>query len=226
MNKTDSVQKSFKSQVDKLCQVIEEFGNPFAESHKDLIVLDTQDIVDESVVTTVLTIHDIGKKQFQTFMTERVIERQTSLFQPIKANKFLFSCPRSKKNSNNATSFYIKTKLLFFSQLYLSYQVREGNLEEFFAHENQNFPASILHNGKLRIRQKSQLLQCLESTLSDQVAPVSPDVHVKILDGAAIVNILKPEPNTTFEEYATNVLLQNDYISVDSANQYITITLH
>ena len=57
---TDSVQRAFTKQVDKLCQVFEDHGNPFTESNNDLIVLDTPDIVDESVVDTIKT-HDIGK---------------------------------------------------------------------------------------------------------------------------------------------------------------------
>ena len=79
----DSVQNTFKNQVDKLCEVFEENGNSFAESSKDLILLDTHDIVDESVVTTVKTINGIGRNNFDTFMKERVIERTVSLFQPI-----------------------------------------------------------------------------------------------------------------------------------------------
>ena len=58
---TDSVQRAFTKQVGTFCQVFEDHGNPFVESNKDLIVIDTRDIVDESVVETLKTINDIGK---------------------------------------------------------------------------------------------------------------------------------------------------------------------
>lgn len=206
----NSVQKTFKKQVDKLCEVFEECGNPFAESSQDLIVLDTRDIVEESVITTVKTIHNIGKNQFDTFMKERVIGRTVSLFQPIKGNKLpLFSRPKPKKKTALMQEVStLKQNCSLFSQLYISCQVREGNLDDFFSHENQNSPPSISQHGKLRFGQKSQLLECLENTLSDQDTTESPDVQVKVIDGAVIVNILKPKPNTTFEEYAKYVFIK------------------
>ena len=67
-----------KNITNKLYQLFEEYGNPFAESSKDLIVIDTHDIIDESVITAINNIVDIGQSQFETFMKERVIERTVS----------------------------------------------------------------------------------------------------------------------------------------------------
>ena len=127
-----SVQNTFKKQVSKLCEVIEELGDPFVEN-KDLLVLDTHDIVGESVIQTIKTIYDIGKKQFNAFTKERIVEKTMSLFEPIKANKFpLFSCARPKnKTAVMQQVTTLKQNCSLFSQLYISCQVREGNLDQF-----------------------------------------------------------------------------------------------
>ena len=57
--------------------------------------------------------------------------------------------------------------------------------------------------GKVRIEHKSDLLLCLETgTLSEP-----PTIDVKILDGAAIVNMLPRDHSKTFKQYAINAFL-------------------
>ena len=92
---------------------------------------------------------------------------------------------------------------IFLHGLYIVCQTRDGNLEEFFNHENQSTPPSLSTMGLIRIGHKSDLLPCLETgTLSEP-----PVIDVKILDGVAIVNMLPRDYSKTFEEYAKNVFL-------------------
>ena len=65
-----------------------------------------------------------------------------------------------------------------------------GDLDSFFRHENQNFPPSLSKFGSLRMGKKSQLLPMLEDLAPVRQEP--PAVDVLLLDGAAIINILKP----------------------------------
>ena len=66
--------------------------------------------------------------------------------------------------------------------------------------------------GKIKIGHKSDLLPCLEtSTLSEP-----PVIDVKILDGAAIVNMLPRDHSKTFEEYAKSVFLP--YLEAQAQN--------
>ena len=44
---------TFTQHVKSLVGVIEEMGNPFLEESKDLLRLDTRDIVDEAVVSSI-----------------------------------------------------------------------------------------------------------------------------------------------------------------------------
>ena len=203
---TQSTQNNFKKQVKKLCDVIEEMGNPFKEESNDLLTLGTQDIVGSGVVETVRNVVTIGKEQFDVFLNDRIIERKTSLFIPLKKNSLpLFSCPKQNKISALANQVStLKQNCSLFAQLYVSCQVREGDLDNFFSHENQNFPPSISQQGMLRSCQKSELLTCVENLITTPQQLEAPKVQVKLIDGAALVNIMKPLPNSTFKQYVSN----------------------
>ena len=73
---TESIQKAFKKQIDDLCQIFEEHGNPFSENSNDLIVIGARDIIDDSVITIIKTIIDIAKSQFETFNKERLLKEK------------------------------------------------------------------------------------------------------------------------------------------------------
>ena len=203
-----SVQVTFQNQVKSLCSVIEEMGNPFLEQSEDLLVLGTREITDSSVVETVRKIEEIGKVQYQTFVTERLEKRTASLFEPIKRNKLsLFSSPppSKAKSSDKIQIASLKSNCSLFSRFYVSCQVRDGDLEAFFCHENQAFPPALSQFWELRTGTKSELLPCLEKISSVQVE--RPSVEALLLDGAAIVNMLSPGPSKTFMEYSQGVFL-------------------
>ena len=60
-----SVQKTFLAQTKNVTDVIEELGNPFADTSTDLYNLDSNLIMPDSVVNTA---EDTGKAQHQTFV--------------------------------------------------------------------------------------------------------------------------------------------------------------
>ena len=202
------VQATFHKQVKLLCSAIEEMGNPSQEQSEDLLVLDTRDIMDSSVTESVRQVEAIGKAHYQAFVTERLEKRTTSLFDPIKRKKLpLFSSPppAKAKSSDKMQKTTLKSNCSLFSRLYVSCQIRDGDLEKFFCHENQSFPPALSQYGKLRSGTKSDMVPCLE-----RLSPVQaqmPSVEALLLDGAAIVNMLKPGPSRTFEEYSQSVFL-------------------
>ena len=202
------VQDAFVKEVKSLRATIEEMGNRFMESSKDLLVLDTHDIVDSSVTGTIKNIVKNGKRQYEEFVTKRLVKRNKSLFDPIQTNKnFLFSCPPSKTVSKQKMQIAtLKQNCSLFAQLYVSCQVREGDLDDFFQHENQSFLPSLSQQGNLHHGSKSDLLECFEKLCPSQEDV--PDADVLILDGAAIVNMLKPGACQTFQDYADNVFIK------------------
>ena len=108
-------------------------------------VLDTCNIVNENVVTTVNPIETLGNDQFSDFIKDRLKSPTKSLFDPIRKNKLpLFSQTTTKRMSTKQIEVAtIKKNFQLFSQLYIACQVRDGNLDEFFSHENQLFPPSL-----------------------------------------------------------------------------------
>ena len=73
-------------------------GNPFKEASQDLLVLNSRDIIDPSVVATVRSIQKLGQEQCDKFVVERLEKGTASLYDPIKRNKLsLFSCPRTNE---------------------------------------------------------------------------------------------------------------------------------
>ena len=147
------VQKAFKKQVKLLSTAIAEMGNPFQKSTNDLLVLDTQDIMLPSVFETVKTSESVGQNQYREFVTERLEARSKSLFEPIRENKLPLFCshPLKSKSKEQRNVASIKRNVSLFSLLYISCQVRDGNLETFFSHENQDLPTSLSTYGDIRI---------------------------------------------------------------------------
>ena len=67
----------------------------------------------------------------------------------------------------------------------LAFQVRDGNLDEFFSHESQTFPPSLSKDDMLRTGNKSDLLSSLydiQDTTQDK-----PSVKCIAIDGTAVV---------------------------------------
>ena len=94
-----------------------------------------------------------------------------------------------------------------FSRLYIACQTRNGDLDEFFKHENQAYPPSISDRGNLRFGTKSDLLICL-SALSDHEIDVSQlQVDTYVLDGAVIVQMLRPGVCKTFGDYCDKLFI-------------------
>ena len=217
-----STQMAFFNQVKALSHVIEEMGNPFIDESNDLLVLDTRDIADPLVVNAMRTLKKTGQEQYDTFVTERLVTQTTPINDPIKRNKFpLFSRPpvREKSRAKHQLSS-LKSDCSLFSSLYISCQTRDGDLDQFFTHENQACPPSLSNMGKLRLGTKSDILSCLEKlvptlTPTDDSMPDvqpcpsmdTPTVDAVILDGAAIVNMLKPGTAHTFSDYASQIFL-------------------
>ena len=83
--------------------------------------------------------------------------------------------------------------------------MRDGNLHEFFEHENQAYPPALSQNGAMRATKKADLVACLEDIVAFQGSTTHPSVQATIFDGSAIVNMLRPGAAKTFLDYARQV---------------------
>ncbi|KAK3737220.1 hypothetical protein QZH41_001820 [Actinostola sp. cb2023] len=216
------MQVAFHRNVKSLTDVIEEMGNPFGDNSGDLLVLDSRDIANAAIVNNVRQIETLGKQQYENFVTERLVNRTKPITEPIKRNKLpLFSKPPAQEKSKAQHKVIsLKNDCSLFSRLYIACQIRNGDLEEFFKHENQAFPPSLSQAGAMRSGTKSDLVHCLENLIPPQENNLAnPTVTVIIIDGAAIVNMLKPGAAKTFQDYATLVFLPYITAQLRNANR-------
>ena len=98
----------------------------------------------------------------------------------------------------------MKRDCSLFSRMYISCQNRDGDLDEFFRHENQGCPPSLSDQGNLRLpKKKSELTECLQALTVPQ-SQMPRNLNVVIIDGAAVVNMVKPGTEQTLSEYAAD----------------------
>ena len=201
---TPSTQTAFLSEVKLLLNAIDRMGNPFDDDSGQLLTLHTKDVA-AGTAASVHCLYDIGKAQYDSFVKERLCDRSLSFLHPLKRNKLApFSVKRTQVSSAKNKISIMKADCALFSRLYIGCQTREGDLDEFFQHENQSFPPSLSLNGLLHFGAKSDLLQCLEK-LAAAVDAVDISSAAYIIDGAAVVQMLKPGSARTFSEYAETV---------------------
>lgn len=187
------MQMAFAQDVKALSGVMEEMGNPFSESSSDLLVLDSRNIADTAVADMVFQIKKLGLDQYEAYVEERLVNQTKPITDPLKRNNLpLFSRPPVREKSSKQLQLStLKNNCSLFSRLYIASQIRDGDLDEFFQHENQACPPEM---GVLRTGTKSDLLSCLQDLTPVNESVSSPIVQVTctILDGAAIVNMLRP----------------------------------
>lgn len=200
---TASAQRTFISQLNDFVVTVKNMGNPFEDDSGQLSTLHSKEVVVLEVASKVANILEIGKLQYDAFVSDRLINRTVNISEPLKRNNVL---PFDHKVSRTAPKLKskmlsLKNDLVLFSRLYIACQTRNGSLDEFFKHENQSSPPSLSSNGELNFCTKSDLLERFDKL-------VAPTDHIVldgcavIIDGAAIVQMLKPGSVTTFAEYA------------------------
>ena len=79
--------------------------------------------------------------------------------------------------------------------------------EDMFAQENSTCPPSLSSHGQMHKGTKSDILKCLVGDIEDSTSDTSPYSDVVILDGAFIVQSLRPGTASTFQDYAEKVFL-------------------
>lgn len=100
-----SFQVSFTRDVNALVATLNEMGNPFMEESNDLLVLDTKDISGPAATTRMCQIESLGIDQCNEFLTERLVRRTKSIYDPIKRNTLSFSknpLPRYQRHHNES----------------------------------------------------------------------------------------------------------------------------
>ena len=156
-------QVRFTTHVQSLVSTIEELENPFEEESTDLISLVSKDVADPAMKASVKRIKEIGKNQYEAFIKERLMERSKPIDESISRNtlplwKSLSKNSRSKEKMKLQS---VKTDCQLFLKLYIGCQSRDGDIDEFFSHENQSSRPSLSGCGRIRPGTKCDLINCL-----------------------------------------------------------------
>ena len=176
------------------------------EESGDLLNLNSKVVMPEKVVKAMQSMYATGVTKYDTFIKERFKSGSKSLSKTIPRNSLpVFSKPGVDKPKGAGKLPGLKNDRTLFSRLYIASQTREGDVDEFFKHENQPIPPALSNEGLVRTGEKRDLLDCLptnETTSND-----SPKVDAKVFDGPAVVHYLQPGTCATFDDYANDVFV-------------------
>lgn len=203
-NKTS--QKNFREDINKLVKAFNEFGNPFEDNSQDLVSIGTNIIMDKANTENLFKVESAGEQQFLDYWKDRIVDRKVPVSDTISKNKFhIFTSTKREATKVEKKLKMVKNNVALFSRLFISCQTRNGDLNTFFSHENQPTPPSLSENHTLRLpKKKSEIIQIL---CSDEEVHEAPEVDAKIMDGAAVINMLRPQSGKTFQDYAQNTFV-------------------
>ena len=141
----------------------------------------------------------------QHFFTKRTTQ-ETPWTETISQNKLPLFLDKEKPSKQKATIVSLKEERSQIMHLMLSGQSGRDVDEDVFSHENSKFPPSLTRNEEIYTECKSKIVNCIEEDIhfDCQERPAS---DVVVLDGALIVQILKPGDSATFEDYANIIFI-------------------
>ena len=127
----------------------------------------------EKAATTVRNAYSVGKKQCSDFIKERLCnsdDQRMSIYATVKKNRLALFQSKSivtvSKVKREATA--LKEKIQLYSSLYVGCKARQANLDEFFHHENHEYPQLLSDYGSFRKPTlKAYFLKCLPKFTDD-----------------------------------------------------------
>ena len=116
------------------------------------------------------------------------MKRDKVIQAPIKKNGLpLFKTPKARKTNSTKMVASLKSNVLLCSRMFIANQQRQGDLAEFFSHENQSYPPSMSDYGRLYTGTKSELLKVFE--IVDHIEG-KPDCAIE--DGRLLLHTIHP----------------------------------
>ena len=117
---SNSVQSIFHKEVKSLLPALKDVGNPFADDSNNLLDLETKIFVPEMIAQILHKLENVGEKQFQDFIEQRVWKRSGPLSDTISKNKLSLykavgSYSASRKDGQLNTAKYAS----LFSRLFI-----------------------------------------------------------------------------------------------------------
>ena len=150
-----------------------EYGNPFCEEEPMLVQIVSKHVLDENATSSAKCAREIGLNQFDSFINDQLWNGAASLYDNITKNNLLLF--RSKntvvtsKSKQRIANLDADRRL--YANLFIACQARDGDLDNFFAHENHVYPVSLSEYGKLKKSSaKSGFLQCMNNIVKPSLS--------------------------------------------------------
>ena len=193
-------QTDFKADVASLVDAFEQLGNPFLEDSGQMLDLDQSIIMPPEVVDNMRDAENIGKQLYDSFLHKRILTQEEAFTDPLpKRNLKLFKAhlaePRRKSDISAIKDQHSKA-----TQLLLAANSGRTLSDSVFAHESSDLPPSLTAKGKMYHGEKSEILECITPNELPIQRPVT---TAAVLDGAVIVQMIRPRNSVTFGEYFT-----------------------
>ena len=132
-----SVGKQFLSDINIFLGAKDDLCNPFSGESFDLYYPDAKVVIEEIITAELMQVED-EKKQRLEFVETRLHQTTCAITNTICKNNFKFfrtiKAPSLKKQEKLEK---VKDNVALLSLMYISCQTKEGNLKNFFSHENQ-----------------------------------------------------------------------------------------
>ena len=210
-------QDDFSVDVRNLVDALRSRGNPFLEAGVeglDLVNLDGR----ISNAKDVSAIYDKGKDQYDQFVNDVIVTRNTPLDSPIKNNAFqLFKITKRRKAQQPKVPL-LKASISLFGQLYIATTERYGDncdLDTFFAHEAHSFPPSMANgNEKMYHSTKSDIIHGIEKE-AEAIPHGATETDTQqqhdcmVQDGGQLIHQLDARGTGTFEQFTQRLFLKH-----------------
>ena len=215
---SEAVITLYKENTRKLKEVFKA-NDPFVIEENELLNIITKAVMPDTVKEAVLTRDEIGQERFDKFVKERIVERNLSVWSPMRKAKLeTWKSTRVTKKGRTASSVAAlrDDRALFARFLAVVLSRPQIDLKESISElELAAFPRALFNSGgDLRhCVGKSKLMNILDNLLPQQLPDREQEQHhragrsVIIIDGMAVVQSMgKPTWFSTGRDLATHFL--------------------
>ena len=180
------------------------FINPF--NNQTLVSISTGIQTTDRVTQDMLKARDLGQKSMEAFLTDRLCNSESSIFDPIKKLKLATFATMNKKKicKLKGKEISLRSSKDLFCKVTIIAQKRSINLNQLFEYPLGPLPLSLAETvGTLKKSAKSTLLHKVEGPV--EPATAVPDEYAFIADGMACVRQIKTS-HLTYRELANHLL--------------------
>lgn len=181
--------------------------DPFKQDSDSLLNFATGVVLPADLAENLVNSTDKGREQMNTFIEERLNSNEVGLWNPIpnlKVKTFNTTNKKIHVKASNEKIITVNADRDLFGRLLIAANVRQINLKEVLCYELSPIPFALAHqDGSLRKTNKSTLATILEENTSTLPRlPVSTQNTVFIVDGMAMVQVVKSGDASTFGDMA------------------------